>query len=461
MRIPLAIATALLMLALGGCSKEAPDEAPPENPQQEAPTPAPAEPEPLPAADAVPTPGTTPEDGPDVVALPVDIVVSLTDAATPPSPTDATPEEQAPEVLSADAAKAPAVDADASKKVFDEFKSLLEKGQIEKSADLLDAWVKRSPMDLVNRRNLIHVLLKTNQVERAIPHMRFMAAEAEDKAEWLAHLGRALASLGEYAEAVRVLEEALELNPGDVDLALDLGRTHATRKDWDKARRVFEKALDLGRKQADILRELSAVLVELGEYNEAFKRYRELQRLEPAYETALTMAKIASQYERCDDVVDSLANWEKDFADETPHLLLAACAMKADENVKAQKHLLLGIKANEKCFYCALWLGDIYFEAMDWDGAVKYYAMAAPINPKDYRPFHQLGKALANADKHIEAARALVKADERKPRDPEILYALGMELVRAGQKAEAWDVWGRLEPLDRARADEIKALLTQ
>jgi tetratricopeptide (TPR) repeat protein len=353
------------------------------------------------------------------------------------------------------------VDAALSRKVFDEFAKFVKDGSFDKGIQLLEEWLKQSPMDLTNRQNLIHVLLKLERYEQALPHLSFMADEAENKGEWLGHFGRALARLGEYARAAEALEKAVDLLPKDIDLRLDLAKIYATRKDYPRARAVLNDSLKLEQKLPELLKELATVLVELGEYTEAFKRYRQLQRLEPTYETALIMAKIASQYERCEDVVDALADWEKDFVDETPHLLLGACASKAKEPLKAQKHYLLGLKANDKCYYCALWMGDIYFELQDWDNSVKYYAMAAPMNPRDYRAFHQLGKTLANQGEHIRAARALQKADERKANDSDILYALGMELVRAGERKDAWDVWAKLEPLDRARANEIKSLLVQ
>jgi tetratricopeptide (TPR) repeat protein len=394
---------------------------------------------------AVATDGTTTVDGTAAATEPVD-AASLTALDVEPA-------------AASDVAAKPVVDADVSRKVFDEFKKFVETGDFEKGAQLLEEWLKKSPMDLANRQNLVHILLKLEQHERALPHLRFMADEAENKGEWLGHLGRALVAVGEYARAAEALAEGLALRPKDVDLLLDLARVHATRKDWLASKGVLEKGLLLEKRLPDVLAELAAVLVELGEYKDASGRFKQLQRLQPTYETAITMAKIASQYDRCDDVIDALVDWEKEFADETPHLLLGACATKADEKVKAQKHFLLGLKANDKCFYCALWLGDLYLESQDWENAVRYYALAAPINPRDYRPFHQLGKSLANQGKHIQAARALQKADERKANDPEILYPLGMELVRAGEKATAWDVWAKLEPLDRAHADEIKALL--
>ncbi len=136
-----------------------------------------------------------------------------TDAANEPADTAVA---AAPDVLPAaagDVAAKPVIDAEVSRKVFEEFKKFVETGDFEQGAKLLEEWLKKSPMDLVNRQNLVHVLLKLEQYERALPHLVFMADEAENKGEWLGHLGRALVQVGEYARAAEALAEGLALRP--------------------------------------------------------------------------------------------------------------------------------------------------------------------------------------------------------------------------------------------------------
>ena len=395
----------------------------------------------------------------DAVAV-SDVSAGAPEKKDVPSPT-AADVAAAADGVAAGAPTGPAIDRERSRKVFDEATKLIKAGELEKATELLEEWLKLTPMDLTNRRNLIHIYMKLKKLEEAELHLKFMATELASEVEWWLHLGRVQAQLGKYSQAVESLEKALEISPRDLGIALDLARTHSKRKDWDAARKVLDKAMVAGKRTADLLRELAPVLVELGEYNSAFDAYRKLQRLEPSYDIALIMAKIAARHEKCPDVVDALVGWDKDFADETPFLLLGSCAMKKGERSVAEKYLLKGLEANKECFDCALWLGDILFDRKDWPRAIAYYGMAAPLRPQDYRPFNQLGKALANSDKHIEATRAFAKANERKPKDPEIVYMWGVEAVRSGQKGDAWKIWGQLEELDKARAAELRKMLTK
>ena len=359
------------------------------------------------------------------------------------------------------AAAGPVIDQERSRKVFDEATKLIKDNKLDKATRLLEEWLKLTPMDLVNRRNIIHIYMKLEKLEEAELHLKFMSQALAGEVEWWLHLGRVQARLGKYAQSLESLEKALELEPRNLDIALDLARTHSKRSDWESARKVLDKAMVQGKRMADFLRELAPVLVNLGEYNKAFESYRRLQRLEPTYEIALVMAQVAARNERCPDVVDSLVGWDKDFVDETPYLLLGSCAQKSEDPDTAEKHFALGLKANKKCFNCALWLGDIYFGREDWVKAISYYGTAVPLKPQDYRPFNQLGKALANSEMHIEAMRASAKANERKPSDPEIVYMYGVEAVRAGQKGDAWKIWGQLEDLDKGLAVKLKLMLTE
>ena len=401
---------------------------------------------------------------PEIVASPKDVVVGAAPDVAAEVPADVqsppdTVEQPGDATVGDGAAKPPLVDAERSLKVYEEATKFIKEGKLESATQLLEEWLRATPMDLVNRKNLIHIYMQLKKYEQAELHLKFMAQQLEGEAEWWAHLGRVQNQLAKYAQAVESLEKAQELKPSDAALALDLARVYITRDQLEQARMVLQGALKLEDKQAEIMQELAAVLVELGEFNQAIQRYRKLQRVQPTYATALTMATIAMKYERCDDVVDALAGWKKEYADEKPVMLLGLCAMKEQEDEKAEKLFKAGLDFNDKCYDCALMLGDIYFVRSDWAQAITFYGKAAPLSPRDYRAFVQLGKALANSGMHIEATRALAAANERKPSDPDIVHMLGLELIKAGNKGDAWKVWGELEELDAAKAKELRKLL--
>jgi tetratricopeptide (TPR) repeat protein len=282
-----------------------------------------------------------------------------------------------------------------------------------------------------------------------------------EQSEWRAHLGRIQAKLGKFGPAAEALGKALEMSPEDVDVALDLARVQGARRQYDAARDVLEKALVLKKKEVEVLKELTAVLVEQGAYNQAWERFWRLQKLEPTYPTALTMAQLAARNRKCTDVYDALSGWDKEFKDEAPFLLLGECAMADNDRDRALKQFQAALEKNDKCFDCSLRLGDVWFENKEWARASQYYGIAVNLGPKDYRAWSQLGKALANAGKHIEASRAFAGAVERKPDDADLVYMWGVELVLAGQKADAWKTWGQLDEMNRTLGNQLKKMLNE
>lgn len=386
----------------------------------------------------------------------------VTDVVTPPDLQTPAPADAGAETL-ADVKKAPAslVDKDRSKLVFEQAKKFIEDDQVDKATQLLEEWLAIAPADAINRRNLIHVYVSLEKFSNAELHMRLLAEQNPDDQELWGHLGRAQARIGKLNKATKSLEKALELKPEDVDAALDLAKTQAKLRKFDKARSTLEAGLKWGKKEPELLTELGAVLVESGEYSTAYERYWQLQRIQPTYPVALILAQIAGKRQKCDDVQDSLAGWEKDFPDEAPFLLLAGCALKDKALLRTQNLLIGALEKNANCYDCALKLGDVYFENGQWEPAARFYEQASKLDPKDYRPFHQLAKAHANLGNHVDSARSFAAAAERDANNPEILYGWGVESVLAGNKADAWTIWGKLDELDTARAAKLKALLTK
>lgn len=405
--------------------------------------------------------GGTGADGPtgkDAVAAPQADVATSGDATEPTAQAGSPSPEGLPQVPPAATA---GIDAEKQRKVFEEAMKLLQGNKVDQSTQLLEEWLKATPKDLLNRRNLAHIYIQMQRFEDAELHLKILADEMPGQAEWRAHLGRIQAKLGKFGPAVEALEKALDISPEDVDVALDLARVHGARRQYDAARDVLERALVLKKKEAEVLKELTAVLVEQGEYNQAWERFWRLQKLEPTYQTALTMAQLAARNRKCTDVYDALAGWDKEFKDEAPFLLLGECAMVDNDRARALKQFQAALEKNEKCFDCSLRLGDVWFENKEWERASQYYGIAVNLEPKDYRAWSQLGKSLANAGKHIEASRAFAGAVERKPDDADLVYMWGVELVMAGQKADAWKTWGRLDEMNRTLGNQLKKMLNE
>jgi tetratricopeptide (TPR) repeat protein len=422
--------------------------------------PAEEQPEPVSAApDVVQPPDAAPAQ--DAAAPPTEVKDAVHDRA-PDAPDAGAHADLAPsrerDLPPLSAASQP-VDPAKSAAVFEKAKEMIAAGNVADAATLLEEYLKVSPGDAVNRGNLVHIYVETGKLEDAEFHLRFLAQTAPSDAKMWAHLGRVQAKLGKLTQAAASLAAAWQLDGNDIDLALDLARLYLKLSRPGDARPVLEQALKVGKRESEVLLELANVLVEAGEYKLALDRFRKLQKMSPTYETALSMATIAARFDQCGDVADALAGWEKQFADERPHLLLATCALKDNALDRAETQLKAAVEKSPDCYQCALKLGDVYFQGGRWADAATLYDAASKLDLKDYQPFFQLGKALANGGKHAEAAQAFARAAERKPGDPDILYAWGLEANMAGDKGTAWKVWGQLDERAPDKGAELKKVL--
>ena len=100
----------------------------------------------------------------------------------------------------------------------------------------------------------------------------------------------ALQELGRIAEAKLAVQLAIELSPWNSRYLSELGSIYAREKNWSKAREVFEKAEEHAPiapddSKAEVLararRGLGYVFVELGQLDEAEKKYRQCLATDP------------------------------------------------------------------------------------------------------------------------------------------------------------------------------------
>ena len=102
--------------------------------------------------------------------------------------------------------------------------------------------------------------------------------------------GYALQELGRRAEARAAVNEALKLSPWNAQYLAELGTIYSLEKNWTKAREVFEKAEEHAEISPDnakaselarARRGLGYVLVELGQLDEAEKKYQQCLKDDP------------------------------------------------------------------------------------------------------------------------------------------------------------------------------------
>lgn len=87
----------------------------------------------------------------------------------------------------------------------------------------------------------------------------------------------------QHGDAIRLLNQALEKRPGDIDLLESLGETYVEAGDRDSARSVWERISAHAGSNFGVHQRLGTVLRANGFLHEAESHYREALRLQPAY----------------------------------------------------------------------------------------------------------------------------------------------------------------------------------
>ena len=136
-----------------------------------------------------------------------------------------------------------------------------------------------------------HALCGARRSSDGLAKLRLTAARRPPYLPAFQELAGQLTNTGEVGEAVGIIEQALALAPGSVDLQLDLGRLCVRNNDRTRARAILTAARAAAPGRTDILAELAWAELLDGAYAEAADTYRHALGLRP--EDALSRANLA------------------------------------------------------------------------------------------------------------------------------------------------------------------------
>lgn len=135
-----------------------------------------------------------------------------------------------------------------------------------------------------------HALCQARRTTDGIAQLRRTAARHPLYLPAHQELAGQLANAGDIGEAIGIIEKAVALAPGNVDLQLDLGRLHLRNNDRTRARAVLNAARTAAPGRADILTEFAATESLDGLYADAAQSYRHALALRPDAPTRANLA---------------------------------------------------------------------------------------------------------------------------------------------------------------------------
>ncbi len=147
-----------------------------------------------------------------------------------------------------------------------------------------------------------------------------VSAEDQRKANELTKEASKLAMKSEtYTEAIEKAEEALEVNPNEIEAYRIIARVHRNKNDYSKAMDSIEAALKLDSKNTDLYEDKATTQKGRREYGEAIETYEEILKIKPDDDKLVfnTMANIASAYTSKNEH-DKAEEWHQKIVEKYP-----------------------------------------------------------------------------------------------------------------------------------------------
>ena len=229
-----------------------------------------------------------------------------------------------------------------------------------------------------------------------------------DQADWLNRLGIVAHGRGDYDEAARLYQRALDIFKRLGDQARmaasyhNLGMLAQNRGDYDQAARLYERALDIFKRLGDQASmatsygQLGILAQERGDYDEAARQY---QRALDMFERLGDQASMATSYHE----LGILAQERGDYDQAARHYQTAL-------DIKER----LGDQAGMTTSYHQL--GILAHHRRDYDQAARHYQTALDISERlgdqagMARGYHQLGMLAQERGDYDQAARQYQRA---------------------------------------------------
>ena len=151
--------------------------------------------------------------------------------------------------------------------------ALAAHGKTEQGLEQIQAFVARHPDSLDARMELILLLVKAKRFDEAEKHIGNIAAGERTPMVDYYH-ARALIGMQRRAEAIPLLQKAIQAMPDFVEALVELAYAYEQQKQWNEARTVYEKLLKLQVSEQDVCLRLVHLSLRLNQPEKALKYFR-------------------------------------------------------------------------------------------------------------------------------------------------------------------------------------------
>lgn len=224
--------------------------------------------------------------------------------------------------------------------------SLLRKeGSFSDAANYLQRYIAVKPDDAMAHRDLGDIFYEKNSFDEALAEYRTALRLDPGLKGFHERYAEIVIAKGEHAEVIKVLGAVVKSGKADFGTYLTLGRIYQGGKNHIDAIEMYQKALELEPSDSDVLSSLASSQAAAGDVDGAIVSYEQVVMVNPgSYKEFRELGDLYSKSLRNDEAYTAYRKYmERDSSD----------------------HLL------------AVKIGRYLYEKGDYEGAVRYYKMAA------------------------------------------------------------------------------------
>ena len=248
-------------------------------------------------------------------------------------------------------------------------------------------------------------------------------------AEALHRIAVARASIGDFAKALPLFDEALELAPSDVDLRVDYAEACRHAGDMQKAKSLAQGAVDAesGNVKAHLV--LGRTLLQLNEVAAATQQFEAAVAIQPTFDNGYNLATAYLQGKDEPNATRVFSEMLTAFGDSPEiHMKFGSAYGAAGYPNQSIEEFKKVIAKNDKYPGAHYSLGAAYLVGLSdaiYPEAAEEFRKELELNPSDYNSHFHLGYIELSQHKLPEAQADLSRATELDPKNPDAYISLG------------------------------------
>lgn len=316
------------------------------------------------------------------------------------------------------------IEQDAPTARINEGTVFLQAGEYGKAVESLEAALEHGDRDEV-RANLARAYRLDGRHEEALRELAVLEEKGWNPPEVLAEKAAVLRAQEDWPGAERLLDRAVEADPGLAGTRMHLARLYEQQERWEEALAAYRKAVELDRARGEALNQIGVISQKLGR-------------------TAQAMDAFTRAIEANPDLAG-------------PYNNLGLIYRETGRADKARQVLETGITMAPRSPILHNSLGSLYYDAGEVDRAAASFRKALEHDPDYTEAISNLAVISQDLGDPVATGEYLARLVELEPGNSDARVSLALTLIARNRVEEAE---GILRELLEARPGNFKALVT-